>query len=391
MATKRKGKIVVLHLAVRYPFAGVVWQLLHHLIGFRELGLDVYYVEDNRAWVYDPVVQAPVEDPRGNVKLIGGVLSRFGFGDRWSFYDQGRNEYMGMSREQTHRLLAESDALINLCGATHPTDEHRRNRCLVYLQTDPGRMQVDFERDTADASEIKSAHHLFFTYASNIGSDECRLPAGGVKWRPTRPPVLLDQWTSDAGAGGEPGRFTTVCTWHNKGEDVEIGGTKYFWSKDVNFREFLDVARLAGQPIEISTDLTSGPDYDRACAGGFSIVPVVPMSLDIDRYRDYVCSSRGEFTAAKDVYVRTRSGWFSDRSVCYLAAGRPVITQRTGFERYVPEGCGLMGFDNAEEAADAIRQVNSDYLAHCRAARAIASEYFAAGNLLGEIAEAVGL
>jgi len=143
--------------------------------------------------------------------------------------------------------------------------------------------------------------------------------------------------------------------------------------------------------MELATDLNSGPDYERALAGGFAIRPAVPMSLDIDTYREYISSSRGEFTAAKDRYVRTRSGWFSDRSVCYLAAGRPVITQRTGFEKFIPTGAGLMGFDNADEAVDAVRAVNADYARHARVAREIACEYFDALKLLDEIAAAAGL
>src|SRR5208337_3786170 len=135
------------------------------------------------------------------------------------------------------------------------------------------------------------------------------------------------------------------------------------------------------------TTLKSGPDYDRAVAGGFSFRPVVPMSLDLDVYRQYLFDSRGEFTVAKDLYVRTRSGWFSDRSVCYLAAGRPVVTQKTGFEKYVPEGRGPVGFDNADDAVAAIRKVNADYAGHCRAAREIAAEYFDANKVLDEMAE----
>ena len=143
--------------------------------------------------------------------------------------------------------------------------------------------------------------------------------------------------------------------------------------------------------MELATNLNSGPDYERAVAGGFKIRPAVPMSLNLDSYRQYISSSRGEFTAAKDLYVRTRSGWFSDRSVCYLAAGRPVITQRTGFEKFIPTGVGLLGFDNADEAVEVVHAVNADYASHASAAREIACEYFDALKLLDEIAQTAGL
>jgi hypothetical protein len=177
----------------------------------------------------------------------------------------------------------------------------------------------------------------------------------------------------------------------NQGNDAIIAGETYFWSKHINFRKMLDVAGRANQPIELASDLTSGPDYAAALKGGFSFRPVIPMSLDLDGYRAYISSSRGEFTVAKDIYARTHSGWFSDRTACYLAAGRPVITQRTGFEQFIPEGKGLLGFTNADEAVEAIRMVNADYPAHARAARAIAVEYFDALKLLDDVAEVIGL
>ena len=390
MDHKRKGRIVVLHLAARYPFAGVVWQLLHHLIGLRQLGVDVYYIEDHRAYCYDPVAGTITRDPSRNLRLLGGVLERYGFGGRWAFLDSVREEYVGMSRVRCLELIRGADAVINLCGATEPREEHRATRCLVYLETDPGTFQIEYARKIPPALEFASAHKLFFTYAANIGAPDCKLPAAGIDWHTTRPPVLLDDWPAGVGPA-EPRAFTTVGTWRNHGSDLVIGGDTYYWSKHVNFQRMLDVARAAAQPIEIATDLNSGPDYDAALAGGFSIAPVMPMSLDIDAYRNYISTSRGEFTVAKDIYARTRSGWFSDRSVCYLAAGRPVVTQRTGFEKFVPESEGLLGFDTAGEAADAIGRVNGDYPRHARAARAIAAEYFGAAKLLGAIAEVVGI
>lgn len=389
MKGKRKGKVVVLHLAARYPFAGVIWQLLHHLIGFRQLGLDVYYLEDHRAAVYDPTIVSPSADPTRNLGVLGAVLDRYGFGDRWAFLDSVREEYVGMPRERCLELLRDADAVVNLCGATDPRAEHEKSRCLIYLETDPGVFQLEVARRVPNTVRYANAHNLFFTYCYNIGAADCLLPSAGLDWHPTRPPVAVDQWRPGIGAA-EPPVFTTVGTWQNFGNDMEIDGEIYYWSKHVNFRKVLEVAGRASQPIEIATNLTSGTDYERAIAGGFSIAPVIPMSLDIDRYRDYVSSSRGEFTVSKDIYVRPRTGWFSDRTVCYLAAGRPVVTQRTGFEKFIPTGAGLLGFDTPDEAVEAIRTINADYPRHARAAREIAVEYFDALKVLDEIAEAAG-
>jgi len=387
---KHRGKIVVLHLAIRYPFAGVVWQLLHHLVGFRRLGFEVYYLEDNWAYVYDPLQRSPVPDAGPNLKLVGDTLQRFGFADRWGFLDPATGDYLGMSATRCRELLKDADAVINLCIATKPREEHRSCRRLVYLETDPGPFQVSLARGDADALETARYHHHFFTYAYNLGAPDCVLPAANLRWHRTRPPVLLDLWHTGVGPA-EPALFTTVGTWTNRGKDVEINGEKYWWSKHLNFRRVLDVARLAGQPIELATDIDSGPDYERALAGGFTIRPVIPMSLDLEGYREYISASRGEFTPSKDLYVRTRSGWFSDRTATYLAAGRPVVTQYTGFEKYIPTGAGLLGFNDAAEAVDALRRINADYPRHAKAARELAEEYFDAGKLLEEMASAMGL
>jgi hypothetical protein len=385
MVGKRTGKIVIMHLAARYPLAGVVWQLLHHLIGFRQLGFEVYYIEESSGeWLYDPYKNDLTPDPTRNVQLLANALEAYGFKQDWAFFfDHTRQQHFGMERKRAIELLSGADAVVNLCAATRPHDELLRTRCLIYLETDPSDSAI---REL----DLISAHKLHFTYGYNIGAADCILPSGNIQWNRTRPPVLLDEWRPGSGPA-EPIAFTTVGTWQNKGHDIQIGGDTYHWSKHLNFRKLLDVPRRAGQPTELATDLESGPDYERAVAGGFKLVPAIPMSLNLDSYRQYISASRGEFTAAKDVYVRTRSGWFSDRSACYLAAGRPVITQRTGFEKFIPTGTGLVGFDNADEAVEAIRLVNADYAKHARAARELACEYFDALKVLDQIAQTAGL
>jgi hypothetical protein len=390
MANKRKGRVVVLHLAFRYPLAGVIWQLVHHLVGLRRLGLDVYYVEDHGAYVYDPIAATPVPDASANLDAIGRVLARFGFADRWSFRDPVSGVYQGLGRERVFALMREADAVINLCAATNPREEHLASRCLIYLETDPGPFQARLQAGDAIARHWAASHRLFFTYGYNLGTADCLLPACGIDWHRTRPPVLLDYWRP-ADSTMQPAVFTTVGTWINKGNDVQIGGETYRWSKHVNFDKVLNVPALAGQPSELATDIASGPYYELALKGGFAIRPVIPMSLDIDEYRRYITSSRGEFTVAKDIYARTRSGWFSDRTACYLAAGRPAVTQWTGFEKSLPAGEGLLGFEDAAQAVDALRQINGDYPRHARAARELACEYFDALKLLDHVMQVAGL
>lgn len=385
----RSGVIVVYQLSVQLPFAGIIWQLLHHLIGFQRLGFDVHYLEDNGGWVYDAVAETFISDPTRNLSLVTRCLARHGFRGSVGFRDKS-SEYLGISTAECIRLLRDADAVINLCGALDPAEEHANARCLVYLGTDPGQFQVKLQQRDPKTIRCVAAHKLFFTYAWNLGSADCLLPTGGLQWKASRPPILLDHWGQFA-ALPDSGVFTTIGTWENKGRDIEIAGESYSWSKHVNFLKMASVPDQSDQTIELATNLRSGPDYEQMKSAGFRIRSAIPLSLDADEYRKYIGLSRGEFTVAKDVVARTGSGWFSDRSACYLASGRPVVTQGTGLDRILPTGVGLFEFDNAEQAAAAIRSINSDYPRHCRAAREIACEYFDAAKLLGQIAEAAGL
>ena len=245
-----------------------------------------------------------------------------------------------MSSERCLELLREADAVVNLCGATEPREEHERSRCMVYLETDPGVLQLELARKIPTSVAFAKSHKLFFTYCYNIGAPDCLLPTAGVDWHPTRPPVLLDEWHPGVGPA-EPRAFTTVGTWQNNGNDMVIGGETYYWSKHLNFRKVLEVATRAE-----SADRDSRPTLPPAPT-------TIARSLEDSRLRrscrcrsisttiaSTSVASRGEFTVAKDLYVRPRTGWFSDRTVCYLAAGRPVVTQRTGFEKFIPDRHG---------------------------------------------------
>lgn len=184
MRAKRTGKIVVMHIAARCPLAGVMWQLLHHLIGFRRLGFEVYYIEDNGGeWLYDPYINGSTSDPARNVRLLANALEAYGFKQDWAFFfDHARQQHYGMERRRALELLSDADAVINLCAATRPRDELVRTHCLIYLETDPS--------DNAIRQlDLVSAHKLHFTYGYNIGAADCILPSGNIQWNRTRPPV----------------------------------------------------------------------------------------------------------------------------------------------------------------------------------------------------------
>jgi hypothetical protein len=375
--------ILVLHVAGQIPLAGVAWQALHHVLGLRRLGHDVWYIEDSGARPYDPRRQALAEDCSYNVAFLRNMMERFDLGDRWAYWDGIAETWHGLPGTRVAELYRAADALINLAGATHLRDEHMACPIRVFVDTDPGYEQARLAEGDVAAQRYLGAHTHHFTYGENLGQPDCAIPIIDFTWRPTRPPVLLDLWDSGCVTAGP--FFTSVATWENTGKDIVIGGQTYRWSKHVNFLEFLDLPRLALQPCRLAMWSPTEEVEQRVRDAGWDIVDPVPVSADMQPYRDFIVTSRAEFTVAKDIYVRARTGWFSDRSVCYLAAGRPVVTQETGFSKKIPSGTGLFAFSSIDEIREAIGRINGDYMNQCFAARELAHEYFDADAVLRDL------
>lgn len=257
------------------------------------------------------------------------------------------------------------------------------------IDSDPIYEQIKYAQADPAARAYLDAHTHFFSYGENLGSEDCPVPLSGLAWRPTRPPVVLDLWPE----GGDEGRcFTTIATWENKGKNIEFGEAKYVWSKHVNFLRFLD---LPQHRPETCFALAMDPPDPAVRAtlknAGWSLIDPGPISAGIQPYRDFIATSRGEFTVAKDIYVRPNSGWFSDRGACYLASGRPVVTMRTAFSKFYPVGRGLFEFSTEDEALAGIDTIATDYRLHSRAARELAREHFAADRVLPQLLAAAGL
>jgi len=367
-------RVVVLGIMGRTPFAGVAWQVLHYLEGFRRLGFEVHYVEDTGDWPYDPVQNTITDDCRYAVDHIS-------------------------------RLFEGADALVNLTGATVLRDEHLQVPVRVYLETDPVLAQIEVAQDRQFTIDVLTAHTHRFTYGENLGAPDCGIPLQRFDYRPTRQPIVLEWWTPAAGlspSGSRQlptgGRFTTISSWQQSGKDIEWNGETYTWRKDLEFLKFIDLPHRTNQPLELALapgDAGATRSFAQAMelltSHGWSVVDAIALSRDILPYRDYILNSYGEFTVAKDQYTRLRSGWFSDRSVCYLAAGRPVITQETGFSKYLPTGRGLFAFRTMDHILEAIHEINADYSRHSKAALEVAHEYFAAERVLASMMERAGL
>ena len=385
----RRKTILVLHLAGRIPLAGVGWQTAHHVLGLRKLGYQVYYIEDSGAPPYDPRLRTVVEDCSYNVEFLKRLMERCGLKERWAYWDMGRNIYYGLDRDRVQRLYREADAIFNLCGATQLREEHLVCPIRVYLQTDPVYEQMKEALGHRSTKESIGAHTHYFTYGENLGFPDCLVPLDDFPWRTTRPPVLLDLWEYRLNPAAE--NFTTVTVWRNTGKDIVFNGATYYWSKHLNFGHFQELPGLTAQKFELALDTDGDTPTHPLRQKGWYVVDAFTKSHDLESYRDYIYGSRGEFTVSKDLVVRTRSGWFSDRSVCYLAAGKPVITQETGFSKFISTGRGLFSFTDVNDVVAALDEINSNYARHCEAAREIAAEYFSADKILGGILQGAGV
>jgi hypothetical protein len=385
----KRGKIVVLHFAAQMPLAGIAWQAIHYLLGIEQLGYEAWYIEDGGANPYDPWASSVVTECDYNVASLRRIMDRYGFGHRWAYWDAPRDAYHGLSRDRVETLYAEADGIINLCGATKLREEHLRCPVRIMIETDPIYEQIKYAKADRSARAYLDAHTHFFTYGENLGTPDCPVPVCGVLWRPTRPPIDLTHWPEPH---DEPPCFTTVGTWENKGKNIDFEGSTYVWSKHVNFVQFLDLPKRRPQiSFRMAMLPPSGKVRSEITTRGWSLVDPRPISADMARYAEFIDGSRGEFTVAKDIYVRSNSGWFSDRSACYLAAGRPVVTMRTGFSNFYPVGRGLFEYSTYDDALAGIDAITSDYPTHSRAARELAREYFAADRVLGALFTAVGL
>ena len=359
-------------------------------VGLKRLGHNVHYLETTSSWPYDPIRQASVMDSNYTIPYLEKVTKSFGLGDCWAYrLSYSSKEWIGPSAAKGEELLKHADAVFNVAGATRLAEEGLKVGRLVYFGTDPVYQELAYANGDPETHRLIQEHDDIVTYGENIGNSDCLIPPLPRLRSRTRQPVLLDLWDDSPAPRDE---FTTVCNWKHAGHDIEYQGVTYLWSKHHEFLKFIDLPRQSGQSIELAMGLANLDPEDRRRleANAWSLTDAHVFTTDPWPYREYVQASRGEFTVAKDQNVRLRSGWFSERSACYLAAGRPVITQNTGFDCAVPTGKGLFAFDTMEDILGAFEAINSDYEQHSRAARAIAEEYFSAETVLSGVLRDLG-
>ncbi|MBV8941341.1 MAG: hypothetical protein JO240_06390, partial [Solirubrobacterales bacterium] len=322
-------RIVVAGGAGAMPFAGVAWQVMHYLEGFRRLGHEVFYLEDTQRWPYDPLAETVCDDSGPAIAYLATLMARCGLEDAWCYRDVASGGLYGASERRLEQMLAGADLLVNLSGVMALREEHLRVPVRVYLETDPVAPQIEIAKRSEFTIDFLGAHTHHVTYGENFGAPDCGVPLGLFEYEPTRPPVILDWWESRVAADppAQPNslQFTTVANWHQTAKDIVWRYRLLTWSKDVQFMPLLALARAVDADIELALAGADDEVVTLLRAAGWRVRPAGPLSKDIDAYRDYIRSSAGEFSVAKEQYAALRSGWFSDRTACYLAAGRPAI------------------------------------------------------------------
>jgi hypothetical protein len=368
---------------------GAVWTRLNWILGLKKLGFDTYFVEQigRKSCVDARGTNTSFEDCE-NLKYFQTVTREFGLDGRAALICENGEAAAGVPVEELKRVAADAVFLINITGHLTLQSVKSRVRCKVYIDLDPGFIQ--FWKASGCLQASFDEHDYYFTIGENIGDPSCSIPTGGVHWRTTRQPVVLDEWPRFRSAQRE--RFTTVAAWRGPYGTLHSNGNR-LGLKVHEFRKMLQLPERVNASFEIALDIHANDAADRHAleSHGWKIVNPERTVPDPGSFRRYIQESGAEFSVAKEMYVETGSGWFSDRTVRYLASAKPVLVQDTGFSRRYSVGEGLLTFGTLAEAVDGVQSILADYDAHCDAARHVAEEYFDAQKVLGRLTEEIGI
>jgi hypothetical protein len=366
---------------------GNAWVVLNWILGLEKLGFRVYFVEQiGREGCVDATGAVTAFENSANLAYFDQVTEQFGLSDSAALIYEGGQKIHGLTYAELLGVAEAADLLVNVTGHLTLEPLMRRLRRKVYVDLDPGFTQ--FWHVTGDAGARLDGHDFYFTVGENVGTPACPIPTGSIRWRPVRQPVVLEHWP----VSGEGDRFTTVATWRGPYGPVQYGG-KTFGLKVHEFRKFIELPERVPHTFEIALAIHPAEERDLGLLRrhGWCLVDPRVVAPDPAAFRRYVQGSAAEFSVAQGVYVETESGWFSDRTVRYLASGKPALVQDTGFSRNYPIGDGLVAFRTLDEAVAGVERIAGDYDRHCHAARSLAEEYFDSDRVLGCLIEQVNV
>jgi hypothetical protein len=371
---------------VRYPMGGNLSWTIQWLVGLKLLGHDVYLVEKaqfpDACW--DPARGVMGDDCSYGVDTVQEALARFGLQERWCFVD-ATGQFHGLTQSEAQKVLASADLFLDI--GTHGAwlDEAAPARLRVMVDGEPGYSQMKLETRLAMGEQVAS-YDFYYSNGANLGTERSRAPTAGRAWRPLFNPVVVDLFRETPPPDDAP--FTTVMNWQAHAP-LEFNGQVY-GQKDVEFARFLNLPTLTSVPLEVAVAGKNAP-RGRLIESGWRVRDAHEVTTSFDSYVDYIRRSRGEFSVCKNVFVALNTGWFSDRSAAYLASGRPVVLQETGFSEHLPCGRGLFAAHSPDEAAAALEEVQGNYPQHTKWARELAREYLDTRVVLGRLLRELGI
>lgn len=375
-------RILVLGYIVRGPLGGLAWHHLQYVVGLADLGHDVYFLEDSDDYpsCYDPERFVTDTDPSYGLRFASRVFSNFGLGERWAYHDAHRARWFGPSAGRMRDVCASADVVLNLSGVNPLRPWVRQVPVRVLVDTDPVFTQVrHVSNPSARARALE--HTSFLTFGENM-SDRSSIPDDQLPWRPTRQPLVLDAWPVTPAP--DDGKLTTVMQWESY-PALEYQGRRFGVKAD-SFSEVIELPKRVGPLFELALGSPSAPRSELR-HNGWLVRDPTDLSRDPWTYQRYLQQSKGEFGVAKHGYVITRSGWFSERSAAYLASGRPVLVQDTGFSDWLETGSGVIAYSTADEAIEGAQEICGHYELHCKTAREVAEAYFDSGKVLPRLLE----
>ncbi len=380
------ARIVVGSYLVRFPLGGYLSWVLQWLLGFECLGHDVYFVErtDGPKTCFDPVAGVMTDDCTYGVATVDAFLRRYDLRDRWCFVDSA-GLYHGLSRGRIEGVFRSADLFVDMGTHGAWADEAGHAGLRVLVDGEPGFRQILMERALAAGERLPSYDH-YYTVGRNLGTAACSAPTAGRRWRPIFDPVLVDLVAPEPPPDGAP--FTTVMSWQAH-HPIEFEGRTY-GQKDLEFAKFEMLPRRTRAPLEIAVAGKEVPT-ERLLAHGWRVRDAHAVSRSYEDFLRYIRASFGEFSVCKNVFVAMNSGCFSERSAAYLASGRPVVMQDTGFSAHLPCGRGLFAVRSVEEAAAALDEISRDYERHSRWAREVAAECLDAPRVLAGFLRELGI
>lgn len=386
----KKLKIIVGGYIGLYPTGGVTWDYIQYVLGLKLLGHDVYYIEDTNQYPRFQTSGKAWDDASDSIAYLRETMSNFGLQYKWAYRDIANGACYGLSLSQLNSICSTADIFINISASTFLRDEYLAIPCRILIDSDPMFTQIDYfnEMKNKDTDRYKMKfivenHTHLFSFGENMGKEDCKIPSFDFKWRPTRQPICMKYWPVQVAQVGDT-VFTSVMNWSVKKECVY---DKQEWGqKNVEFEKFISIPELfpeANFKVMI-TGISSEKETEIKNAGWQLSDPLRYITTTAD-YQSFINASNAEFSVAKETYVKSNSGWFSCRSACYLATGKPVITQDTQWSKYIPSGNGLFAFTDIPSAIEALHEVKANITKHSKAAVEIAEAYFDSNKILNEL------